>query len=80
MWLTSASAQFRLALTQTLFKSTSFKELATIPASQRITYLQNHLGIYRWSRRTEDALTVARNEPERLMLLAVNSPEYVVGA
>ncbi len=80
MWLTSASAQFRLALTQTLFKSTSFKELATIPASQRITYLQNHLGIYQWSRRTEDALTVARNEPERLMLLAVNSPEYVVGA
>lgn len=80
MWLTSASAQFRLALTQTMFKNFDFKELASTPVSQRITYLQNLLGVYQWSKRTEDALTVAKNEPERLMLLALNSPEYVVGA
>jgi uncharacterized protein (DUF1800 family) len=80
MWLTSASAQFRLALTQTMFKNFDFKELASTPVPQRITYLQNLLGVYQWSKRTEDALTVAKNEPERLMLLALNSPEYVVGA
>jgi uncharacterized protein (DUF1800 family) len=80
MWLTSASAQFRLALTQTMFKNFDFSELTSTPVSQRISYLQNLLGVYQWSKRTEDALTVARNEPERLMLLALNSPEYVVGA
>jgi uncharacterized protein (DUF1800 family) len=80
MWLTSASSQFRLSLTQTLFKSCDLQELTQTPVSQRITYLQNLLGVYQWSRRTEDAMIVARNEPERLMLLALNSPEYVVGA
>lgn len=80
LWLTSASAQFRLALTQTLTKGYSFSQLKATPASARVTYLENLLGIYKWSSRTRDALHVVRNEPERLFLLAVNSPEYVVGA
>jgi hypothetical protein len=49
------------------------------PAARSL-YLQNLLGVYKWSKRTSDALTIARLDPERMVLLAINSPEYVVGA
>lgn len=80
MWLTSASAQFRLNLAQALLKNTDLSELKGVSPNLRLKYLENHLGVYQWSKRTSDALYVVRNEPERLFLLAVNSPEYVVGA
>lgn len=80
LWLTSASAQFRLTLAQAVLKNTHLVQLKAVNPAQRVKYLQNLLGIYQWSKRTSDALTIARNEPERLFLLAINSPEYVVGA
>jgi uncharacterized protein (DUF1800 family) len=80
LWLTSASAQFRLALSQAILKNTDLAKLKATSPNMRVKYLQNNLGIYQWSKRTSDALTIARNEPERLYLLAINSPEYVVGA
>jgi uncharacterized protein (DUF1800 family) len=80
LWLTSASAQFRLSLSQALFKNTNLAELKSVAPLRRVKYLQDLLGIYQWSKRTSEALNVTRNEPERLLLLAVNSPEYVVGA
>jgi uncharacterized protein (DUF1800 family) len=80
LWLTSASAQFRLTLTQALLKNTDLADLKKVALNQRVKYLQDLLGVYQWSKRTSDALTIARNEPERLFLLAINSPEYVVGA
>ncbi len=80
LWLTSASAQFRLTLSQALLKNTNLSELKAVAPIRRVRYLQDLLGIYQWSKRTTEALTVARNEPDRLLLLAINSPEYVVGA
>ena len=80
LWLTSASAQFRLTLAQQLMKSISTKELKAIAPARRTKYLQDLLGVYQWSPRTADALNVAKSEPERMILLAINSPEYVVGA
>jgi uncharacterized protein (DUF1800 family) len=80
LWLTSASAQFRLTLSQALLKNTDLGDLKRVAMGQRVKYLQDLLGVYQWSKRTSDALTIARNEPERLFLLAINSPEYVVGA
>ena len=80
LWLTSASAQFRLTLSQALLKNTDLADLKRVAPAQRVKYLQDLLGVYQWSKRTSDALTIARNEPERLFLLAINSPEYVVGA
>jgi uncharacterized protein (DUF1800 family) len=79
-WLTSASAQFRLTLAQAVLKNSELAELKAVTPGQRVKYLQDLLGVYQWSKRTADALTIARNEPERLFLLAINSPEYVVGA
>jgi len=80
LWLTSASAQFRLTLSQAILKNTDLADLKRVAPGQRVKYLQDLLGVYQWSKRTSEALNVARNEPERLMLLAINSPEYVVGA
>lgn len=80
LWLTSASAQFRLTLSQQLIKNISLSELQSLAPIRRAKYLQDLLGVYQWSRRTSDALNVAKSEPERMVLLAINSPEYVVGA
>lgn len=80
LWLTSASAQFRLTLTEALLKNSDLADLKRVGLAQRVKYLQDSLGVYQWSKRTSDALNVARTEPARLFLLAVNSPEYVVGA
>ena len=74
LWLTSAAAQFRLNLANLLVKSASLKDLKLVSPSQRVQYLKNHLGVYQWSKRTEDALTSAKSDPERLLLLAINSP------
>jgi uncharacterized protein (DUF1800 family) len=79
-WLTSASAQFRLSLAQTMIKSADLKEFKSMKPAGRSLYLQNLLGVYQWSKRTSDALTISRLDPERMVLLAINSPEYVVGA
>lgn len=80
LWLTSASAQFRLTLSQQLIKKASMKEISSVAPAQRVKYLQDLLGVYQWSARTTDALTTAKGEPERLVLMAINSPEYLVGA
>ena len=80
LWLTSASAQFRLTLSQLILKNVDMSALNNTPPLDRVKYLQNLLGVYQWSKRTTDALTIARLEPERMLLLAINSPEYVVGA
>ena len=80
MWLTSASAQFRLSLTQNLLKNVDLTFLNQVAPALRVNYLMNLLGVYKWSQRTSDSLTVARQEPARMLLLALNSPEYVVGA
>ena len=79
-WLTSASAQFRLSFSQYLIKSIDLAQLRAVPRADRINYLRDLLGIYQLSSRTEDALRAVVDEPARLILLLVNSPEYLVGA
>ena len=79
-WLTSASAQFRLSFAQYLIKSIDLAQLRAVPRADRINYLRDLLGIYQLSSRTEDALRAVLDEPARLILLLVNSPEYVVSA
>ena len=79
-WLTSASAQFRLSFSQYLIKSIDLTELREVPRGDRINFLKDLLGIYQLTPRTEDALRAVVDDPARLILLLVNSPEFVVGA
>lgn len=80
LWLTSASAQFRLALAAQLATEADISELIATPAKSRSRYLADLLGVYQWSPRTESALAAARTEPMRMVQLALCAPEYVVGA
>lgn len=80
LWLTSASAQFRLSLAAQLASEADLTPLVSTAAKSRSRYLADLLGVYQWSDRTESALTAARNEPMRMVQLALCAPEYVVGA
>jgi uncharacterized protein (DUF1800 family) len=79
-WLTSASAQFRLAFSQYLIKPIDLAQLRGVSRNDRINFLKDLLGIYQLSPRTEEALRAVVDDPARLILLLVNSPEFVVGA
>lgn len=79
-WLNAASAQFRLAFSGAILKKGDLTFLGAVAPAQRVGFLADHLGVYRWSPRTESALTGARQDVARMYLLAINSPEYVVSA
>lgn len=79
-WLSSASAQFRLAFASGLAKQVDFKPLSAISPEKRVTYIKDLLGIYEISARTFTALTDAKDNLPQFFTLAVSSPEFVVNA
>ena len=79
-WLNAASAQFRLAFSGNILKKVDLSFLKEVSLSKRVDYLADHLGVFQWSSRTENALFGARKDVARMYLLAINSPEYVVSA
>jgi uncharacterized protein (DUF1800 family) len=79
-WLSSASAQFRLALAAWLASLADLSELSAIAPNNRVEYLLDWLGVVEWSDRTSSALRTVRDNPQRLLTLAICSPEYVVSA
>jgi uncharacterized protein (DUF1800 family) len=79
-WLSSSSAQYRIQFATALLKEANLNLVSATPAPQRIAALADLLGIAAWSQRTELALKGAIKDPQRLTLLAICSPEYVVSA
>jgi uncharacterized protein (DUF1800 family) len=79
-WLSSASAQFRLAFATWIASQIDTSQLTTFAPEKRSAYLEDLLGVVEWSPRTTFALREVRNNPERLITLAICSPEYVVSA
>jgi uncharacterized protein (DUF1800 family) len=79
-WLSSSSAQYRIQFATALLKEANLNLISATPAAQRIAALADLLGIAAWSQRTELALRGAIKDPQRLTLLAICSPEYVVSA
>jgi len=79
-WLSSASAQFRIAFAGALAKQIDFSQLAAVPADKRVTYIKDLLGIYDISPRTFTALTNAKEDLPQFFTLAVCSPEFIVSA
>lgn len=79
-WLSTASTQTRISLAQVLVKAGDVTPLLSVPANQRIDQLADWLGIYQWSDRTRSTLNGALQDPTRLTLLGICSPEYVVNA
>ena len=79
-WLSAAATQNRIQAAQYLINQGDLSPISSIRQSERIEALANWLGISEFSSRTKLALSGAIRDPERLFLLAICSPEYVVSA
>jgi uncharacterized protein (DUF1800 family) len=77
-WLSSASAQYRLSFATSIIAEADMTELAAIPTVRRPAYLADLLGVVEWSTRTSYAMRSVRDNPQKLLITAVCSPEYVV--
>jgi uncharacterized protein (DUF1800 family) len=79
-WLSSASAQYRIAFATWLIKQSALRGLNEIPVDRRVLASADWLGVAEWSPRTQAALRNSLGSPEEFVLLALCSPEYVVSA
>jgi uncharacterized protein (DUF1800 family) len=77
-WLSSASAQFRLSFATSIIGEADLSELTSISPVRRPDYLADLLGVVEWSTRTSYAMRGVRDNPQRLLIIAASSPEYVV--
>ena len=77
-WLSSASAQYRLSFATSIIAEADLSELTSISAVKRAPYLADLLGVVGWSTRTAYAMRSVRDNPQKLLVTAVCSPEYVV--
>jgi uncharacterized protein (DUF1800 family) len=79
-WLSSASAQYRIACAAWLIKQSSLRALNEIPVDRRVLASADWLGVAEWTPRTQAALRNSLGSTEEFALLALCSPEYVVSA
>ena len=79
-WLTSATAQYRLACATWLIKQSSLKALTDIAVEDRVLKSADWLGVAEWSARTQAALRNSLDNPAQFALMALCSPEYIVSA
>jgi uncharacterized protein (DUF1800 family) len=79
-WLSSATAQYRIAFASWLIKQSDLKVLKSMTPAQRVAKSADWLGVAEWSPRTKTALRGAQADPAQFALLALCSPEYIVSA
>lgn len=77
-WLTAGSAQYRIQLTQILLTQGDLTPIKQSPVASRVDALADLLGVPLWSARTESALSSVTDDPARMFLLGVSSPDYLV--
>ena len=79
-WLSSASAQFRIAFATWLVNQADLSAIEAQVPEKRAAYLADLFAVVEWSPRTSSALREVRDTVSRLVILAICSPEYVVSA
>lgn len=79
-WLSAASAQTRISFASMLAGEADLSPIADLKATDRVAAIADWLGVYQFSERTLTAFESARKDPTRLAVLAICSPEYLVGA
>jgi uncharacterized protein (DUF1800 family) len=80
-WINISSAQTRLSFSHYILQKADLSSLAAIgPTDARIDFLADMLGVAAWSDRTKSVLRTVLSDPQQLVLIAINSPEYVVNA
>lgn len=76
-WLSTVAADTRLRASASLVAAADLSAVAKVPAPQRVNAIGELLGIVSWTSTTTKALHTAVNDPRRLAILALNSPEYL---
>ena len=79
-WLSSASAQYRIAFATWLIKQSDLRALKEIPVGSRVLKSADWLGVAEWSPRTHSTLRASLSDPAQFALLALCSPEFIVSA
>ncbi len=79
-WLSSATAQYRIAFATWLIKQSDLSVIKNLAPSARVSKSADWLGVPEWSARTQSALKASINDPAQFVLLALCSPEYIVSA
>lgn len=80
VWLTAATAQYRIEFAQWLISQSSLKTISMMNPVTRTDLSADWLGVAQWSERTKIALKANAANPEAFVLNALCSPEYVVSA
>jgi uncharacterized protein (DUF1800 family) len=79
-WLSSATAQYRIAFAGWLVKQSDLRALTEIPVGSRVVKSADWLGVAEWSPRTQSTLRASLGDPAQFALLALCSPEFIVSA
>lgn len=79
-WLSSATAQYRIAFAGWLIKQSELRALKEIPVESRVLKSADWLGVTEWSPRTQSTLRASLIDPAQFALLALCSPEFIVSA
>ena len=79
-WLSSATAQYRIAFAAWLIKQSDLRGLKEIPVGSRAVKSADWLGVAEWSPRTQSTLRASLSDPAQFALLALCSPEFIVSA
>jgi uncharacterized protein (DUF1800 family) len=79
-WLSSASAQFRASFATWLVAKADISPIENSAPGERVQKTADLLGVVEWSARTKSALEGNIKNSQRLILLAICSPEYLVSA
>lgn len=79
-WLSSASAQFRASFATWLVVQGDISPIVNSAPGERVQKTADLLGVVEWSARTKSALEGNIKSSQRLLLLAICSPEYLVSA
>lgn len=77
-WLTTVAAQKRVGLAGRIAASADLGAVAALPAGARAPYLADLLGVVAFHPTTARVLAEVTQGPERVVALALVSPEYVV--
>jgi uncharacterized protein (DUF1800 family) len=77
-WLSTAAIQSKIQAAQLLAREGDLSPIEEISARGRVDALADLLGVPIWQEETKRVLQDARNSPQRLITLALCSPEFLV--
>jgi uncharacterized protein (DUF1800 family) len=80
-WLNISSMQSRMAFSKYILSQVDLSKMNALPQSDmRIQYLADLFGVAEWSSRTKSVFRTSLDNPQELVLIAINAPDYVVNA